>query len=232
MYKELNFKKVISTITKLKIRIKERFPDSSISRVSQELHQTAIGAQSNLIEIAKPILWIRVGVVSAIIVFLFLFFYTISIFEWQLSKPNLAEVIQITEALINDILLVGAALFFLITLETRTKRKKVLQALHQLRSIAHVIDMHQLTKDPSVITGTHKRTANSPERTMTAFELQRYLDYCAEMFSLIGKIAALYSESLPEPEIVSAANDIESLCTGLSQKVWQKLVFLKNSDEM
>jgi len=176
-------------------------------------------------------LWIRTGVVATILSFVALLFYTISVFEWEMSKPDLVEVIQITEALINDILLVGAALFFLISFETRTKRKSLLEALHQLRSIAHVIDMHQLTKDPSVITRPHTRTANSPKRTMTAFELQRYLDYCAEMFSLIGKIAALYSERLPEPEIVSAANDIESLCTGLSQKVWQKLVFLNNSIE-
>ena len=180
-------------------------------------------------KISKPNLWIRSGVIFTILSFLILLFYTVSIFDWQTRKPNLVEVIQITEALINDILLVGAALFFLISFETRTKRKLVLEALHQLRSIAHVIDMHQLTKDPTVITQLHTPTANSPERTMTAFELQRYLDYCAEMFSLIGKIAALYSERLPEPEIVSAANDIESLCTGLSQKVWQKLVFLNSS---
>ncbi len=228
MYKELNFQKVITTITKLENRIKERFPDSSISRVSEELHETAKGAQSKIEDIAKPNLWIRAGVIVTITSFIILLIYTFSVFEWKLKKPGLVDIIQITEALINDVLLVGAALFFLISFETRTKRKSVLEALHQLRSIAHVIDMHQLTKDPTVITRVHTRTANSPERTMSAFELQRYLDYCAEMLSLIGKIAALYSEHLPEPEIVSAANDIESLCTGLSQKVWQKLVFLNN----
>ena len=231
MYKQLDYLKVISTIDKLETRINERFPDSSIGRVSFELSETANGAQARIEKIAQPNLWIRFGVITTIISFVVLFIYTISVFDWRVSKPNLAEVIQITEALINDILLVGAALFFLITLESRTKRKRVLQALHSLRSMAHVIDMHQLTKDPTILTQPHKRTANSPNRRMSAFELQRYLDYCAEMLSLIGKIAALYSESLPEPEIVSAANDIESLCTGLSQKVWQKLVFLNNSTQ-
>jgi hypothetical protein len=28
---------------------------------------------------------------------------------------------------------------------------RILEELHQLRSIAHVIDMHQLTKDPSIL---------------------------------------------------------------------------------
>ncbi len=108
------------------------------------------------------------------------------------------------------------------------KRRSVLQALHQLRSMAHVVDMHQLTKDPAMLNAEQARTENSPQRCMNAFELQRYLDYCSEMFSLIGKMAAMFSEKLPEPEIVSAANEIENLCTGLSRKVWQKMVFLDN----
>ena len=77
--------------------------------------------------------------------------------------------------------------------------------------------------------GGEKETKNSPVRSMTKFELQRYLDYCSEMFSLIGKIAAMFSEKLPDSEIVSAANEIEALCTGLSRKVWQKMVFLDES---
>lgn len=229
MYKELNFKKVLATIAKLESRIKERIPESSISRVCAELHRAATEAQKNVQALAKPNKWIRAGVIAALISFAGLFIYTLSVVEWEFSKPNLAEVIQLTEAVINDILLVGAALFFLITLEQRIKRKSVLTALHELRSIAHVVDMHQLTKDPSVLNTDHIPTKNSPDRTMTAFELQRYLDYCSEMFSLIGKIAALFSERMPEPEIVSAANDIEVLCTGLSRKVWQKMVILEST---
>ena len=50
----------------------------------------------------------------------------------------------------NIIVLMGAALFFLVTIEDRLKRRRALTALHELRSIVHVIDMHQLTKDPSM----------------------------------------------------------------------------------
>ncbi len=226
MYKELRIAKVIDTISKLEIRIKERFPDSGISAVCAELHRTAIGAQDRIDDLSKPNKWTRVGVVTVIVSFIAILSYTLSIVQWEYSKPNLVELIQLTEALINDIVLVGAALFFLITLEQRLKRKSVLKALHELRSIAHVVDMHQLTKDPSMPNQAQYRTEHSPERSMGEFELQRYLDYCSEMFSLIGKIAALFSEKLPEPEIVSAASDIEDLCTGLSRKVWQKIVFM------
>ena len=63
---------------------------------------------------------------------------------------------------------------------------------------------------------------------LTRFELSRYLDYCSEMFSLIGKLAAVYSKDLDDPEVVSAVNDVEALTTGLSRKVWQKLMVLES----
>lgn len=224
MHKELKPDKIITTIAKLESRIKERFPNSGIGRVCGELHFTANNAQSRIDALLKPNRWIRAGIVVAVVIFVGMLVFTVNIVEWEYSKPNITEVIQITEALINNIILVGAALFFLLTFERRLKRKQVLRALHELRSIAHIIDMHQLTKDPSVL--SMDLTASSPKRGLSEFQLHRYLDYCSEMFSLIGKVAALFSENFPEPEIVSAASDVENLCSGLSRKVWQKMVFL------
>lgn len=224
---QLKFNKVIATIDKLEDRIEERIPNSSIQKVCQDLFIIANDAQARIDKLLKPNKWIRFGVFCSVVGFIALVLYTLSVIGIQFKKPDLTELIQITEALINDILLIGAALFFLISLEKRTKTQAALNALHELRSIAHVIDMHQLTKDPSTLLGDYTQTENSPKRTMTPLQLRRYLDYCSEMFSLIGKIAALFSERLPEPEIVSAANDIEVLCTGMSQKVWQKMMILK-----
>ncbi len=226
MYTRLSLNEIIHTIACLETRIFERFPESDIAKVCNELFETASNTQQRIELLSKPNRWIRGGVIAVLVIFASIILYTISLFEWQFSKPDLAEVIQITEALINDIVLVGAALFFLVTFEQRIKRRSVLEDLHHLRSIAHVVDMHQLTKDPSMIGIDQYKTEHSPEHNLNEFELQRYLDYCSEMFSLVGKLAALYSEKMPESEIVSAANDIEDLCTGLSRKVWQKLFFL------
>jgi hypothetical protein len=92
--------------------------------------------------------------------------------------------------------------------------------------MAHVIDMHQLTKDPTVVLQAHKPTAASPTRSMTQFELTRYLDYCAEMLALIGKLAALYAEHLRDAVVIDAVNDIENLTTNLGRKIWQKITIL------
>jgi hypothetical protein len=61
------------------------------------------------------------------------------------------------------------------------------------------------------------------------FELQRYLDYCSEATAIISKVAALYAQSLEDDVVIRAVNEIEVLCTGLSRKIWQKLIILDNS---
>ena len=49
----------------------------------------------------------------------------------------------------DAVLLTGGGMLYLTTLESRWSRHKIMEHLHELRSIVHVIDMHQLPKDPS-----------------------------------------------------------------------------------
>ena len=119
---------------------------------------------------------------------------------------------------------------FLFTLEIRLKRNRALKHLHELRSLVHIVDMHQLTKDPESILNRGPRTASSPKRTMTRFELSRYLDYCSEMSSIIGKVAALYVQDYDDPIVLSAVDQIEDLTTSLSRKTWQKIMINNRSD--
>lgn len=55
---------------------------------------------------------------------------------------------------------------------------------------------------------------------MTEYELGRYLDYCSEMLSLVSKIAFLYVQDFDDTEASESVNNLETLTTGLSQKVW------------
>jgi hypothetical protein len=117
--------------------------------------------------------------------------------------------------------------FFLVTIEERLKRYRALKALHELRSIVHVIDMHQLTKDPSAEVSIAGKTASSPARTLTRYELTRYLDYCSEMLSLTSKVAVLFAQSFPDETVTEAVSDIERIAAGLAQKIWQKIIILE-----
>ena len=102
-----------------------------------------------------------------------------------------------------------------------------MRTLRVLRSLAHIVDMHQLTKDPERVTGQGRSsTASSPRRQMTPFELLRYLDYCSEMLSLISKLAALHVQRFDDEQTLGAVRDIEDLTSNLSQKIWQKIMIL------
>ncbi len=83
--------------------------------------------------------------------------------------------------------------------------------------------MHQLTKDPETIAPAGAGTAIISKRTMTRYQLSRYLGYCSEMSSLIGKVAALYVQKYDDPVVLSAVDQIEDLTTSLSRKAWQKI---------
>ncbi len=93
-------------------------------------------------------------------------------------------------------------------------------------SLAHVIDMHQLTKDPELVLTPYVATPSSPSRELDRFALARYLDYCSELLAITSKLAVLYLEYLDDARVLSAVNDIQSLCNGLSNKIWQKIMIL------
>jgi hypothetical protein len=226
----LRAQNIIATLEKLHARIKARFPDAGLTNVCAELVATAHWSARDAANVARPDhLWraavlvlVAGGIAAQIAAFRFL-----HVAGGALSAPDL---VQGLEAAVNLLILFGGAVWFLMTLEERGKRRHVLDALHRLRSLAHIIDMHQLTKDPTVILDPNK-TAASPERTMTQFELTRYLDYCAEMQSLIGKLAALYADRMRDSVVIEAVNDIENLTTGLGRKIWQKITILSALDE-
>lgn len=228
-YNVLDAAKIIETVERLTRRVGERFPESGLYQVSRQLLAQAHQAQERARYIARPMVWIRLIIGLLIAIVLFGFVLTI----WILTAADIAlqgfsffDFVQTLEAGINDIIFLGAGIFFLITVEVRYKRSRALKALNELRAIAHVIDMHQLTKDPEYVLQRGRTTASSPERTMTGYELGRYLDYCSEMLSLTGKLAALYTQKFDDGVVLESANEIESLTTGLARKIWQKLMIL------
>ena len=55
----------------------------------------------------------------------------------------------------------------------------------------------------------------------------RYLDFCSEMLSSISKVAALYVQDFPHPVALTAVDEVETMTTGLSRKIWQKIDILE-----
>lgn len=222
---------ILQTIQRLEKRIDDRFPDSKLKKTCRGFLEMAEQSQQNILFIAKANIPIRLFTLLITSMAVVGIVYSFSLLDLGLSSLTFVDLVTLAEATINDLVLLGAALFFLVSLELRLKRSKAMKFLDQLRGLAHVIDMHQLTKDPIMVGVIKMQTYHSPKRTFSKFELQRYLDYCSEILSLIGKVAALYAQSLPDDVIVSTVNDIESLSEGLSRKIWQKIMILAEIDE-
>jgi hypothetical protein len=224
MYRSLDPGKTIDTLRTLSQRIDERFPGASLNRVCVELLTIAEETTGRIDWLSRRHNGIRV----AIFVVLGMAIYLGRLIVHHLNFRNDGKfTIEELDAATNALVLIGAALLFLFTLESRLKRARVLKALHELRALSHVIDMHQLTKDPSqVVVGVGQRTRSSPQRTLTPYQLTRYLDYCTEMLSLVGKLAALHAQKTSDSVVLQAVNDIEQLTNGISRKIWQKIMIL------
>ena len=229
----LDPEKIVKTVQILKNRISERFPNASLTEICGDLLQIAEKAQRTGIAIGRPMIGVRL--LSAAIIFGIIagFGFVVNLIRIPNQPLPAQDLVQTIDAGFNALVLIGGTLLFLVTRETRVKRSRALKAIHELRSLAHIIDMHQLTKDPERVMRPDigADTESSPKRTMNRFQLNRYLDYCSEMLALIGKIAALYVEHFPDSQAVGAVNDLENLTTGQSRKIWQKIMILQTVPE-
>jgi len=231
-YRRLDAQHLVSSLSQLDARIRDRFPKAGLARVCQDLITITQENSSRAAAIGQRDWWLWLGIVLLLGVSAAGLTQLIRLVDFAKTTPdNVYTLVQGIDAGIHIIFVMGGLLFFLITVEDRLKRQRALKAINELRSIIHVIDMHQLTKEPASILAGGPSTANSPKRTLTPFELGRYLDYCSEMLSLVAKVAVLYAQSQPDPVIVDAVSDIERLTTNLSQKIWQKIMLVHSGPE-
>ena len=227
-YSKLSPEPIRVTIEQLRDRISERFPNSGLSRVATELATVAHQNNVVLAQVRKPIWWLRAAAVIALLTLLGLAIWVaISIAQMaDVRTSSLADILQAIDAAINELIFLALAVFFLTSLEVRFKRRHALRMLHRFRSLAHIVDMHQLTKDPEYVLHSVPRTASSPVRHLTRAELTRYLEYSSELLALVSKLAALHAQDLQDAVVLAAVNDVESLTADLSRKVWQKITIL------
>lgn len=213
-YQTLDPVRIVETLERLKARIDKAFPESGLSKVCAELTTTARHTSQRAAEIAAHNWPLRIAVSLIILAGVWALFAAAKFLHLEEVESNVG-LLQTLEAAVNLLILFGGATWFLIGLDDRLKRQRALDQLHTLRSLAHVVDMHQLTKDPHA--SAQDGVALGPEA------LTRYLDYCAEMLALIAKLAALYAERMRDPLVIDTVTEIENLTTGLARKIWQKI---------
>ncbi len=136
------------------------------------------------------------------------------------------EWVPLLESGVNDLVFAALAIWFLYSVPERLQRSGLLALLHRLRSMAHIVDMHQLTKDPERLRESFSPTPRSVPMDLSPDELEHYLDYCSEALSLIGKAAALCAEESRDPIVLDTVSTVETLTVSLERKIWQKIAVL------
>jgi hypothetical protein len=221
---ELRVDLLVVTIDRLRQRIETRLPGRNLALLAVALREIAQRAAERSARFRKPHLPLRLlsgalvlGIGAALVYAKTLLRFT-DVDGWDL--------LQGLDAAISTLVFLGAVVIFLFSMEQRIKREQALEAMQELRALAHIIDMHQLPKDPERTLNPAIGTAVSPVDGLTPFELGRYLDYCGELLSLIGKIAVIYVQGYQDPVVLSAVDEVEDLTNGLSRKIWQKIMIL------
>lgn len=219
----------MATAERLSDRIDDRFKGRGISVISDNLVIVARRTQDDLDALNRPRWPLRIAIAAVVLGLLAI--VALAAAPLDLTEADVRgfdEWIMVFESAIQDVIFIGLAAVFLRSIEGRMRRREALGGLHELRSMAHVIDMHQLTKDPEALLAPEERTEHSPDRTMSRFELTRYLDYCSEMLSIIAKLAAMYAQENQDGLVLVTVREIESLTSNLSSEVWQKMILLQD----
>ena len=226
MERQLSKDKLLETAEKVGKRIKERFPGSGLSRVAAEIVEITKGAIVRAESISRPNVWLRGGLV---VVLLIAVAGAVSYFQTRTDgKSAWQAAVEFLDVTKGSTAVLGAVAIFLFTLETRLKRRRALEAVHELRAVAHLIDMRQLAKDPDRL-GDPTDPVNVEGRALDAEGLGRYLHFCTELLAVVSKIGQLYVQDFPDSTAVTAVDHFEGLATGLSNKIWQKLMILDRS---
>lgn len=218
-YTRLDEGSILRTIEALRDRIRATFPDANLLHVCEQF----LGVSKRVVSVEQylrrphwPLRLVGIAAVAVLTAFMIM----ITVFAARAGgEMTFNSVVGTMESAINDLAFFGIAVFFLLRLETRVKRRRALEMLHELRSLTHIVDMHQLTKDPVMLTTTAEG--------MSPADLGRYLDFCSDMLSLIGKVSALMVQHFNDDVVLAAVNEIETLTTGLSRKMWQKITLLE-----
>lgn len=223
----LDSTKVSATVEALKRRVQERFPGSGLNAIAHRLVELAGKTPTRLDEIEKVSPRIKVAsLAAATLVVVGASNVIVALHGDKLSASQLSE-ISATEALLQELVLIGVGVAFIAGWESRWKRRNALRGLREIRAFVHLVDMHQLTKDPHRATvSSLGDTDSSPRRDLTMDELGRYLDYCSEMLALASKLASMYAERHDDRVVLDTVNEIETLANGLAAKVWQKIALL------
>lgn len=220
---------VLATVRRLEQRIEARFPGRGLHRLAGELATLVATVATSTASVRGRRSWLRplsrLGIAAVLAVTTTVLVLAVRSATMDAPDSGL-EWVPLLESAVNDLVFAALGIWFLYSVPERLQREGLLELLHRLRSMAHIVDMHQLTKDPERLRESFAPTPQSVPMDLSPAELEHYLDYCSELLSLIGKTAALCAEESRDALVLDTVSTIEALTVSLERKIWQKIAVL------
>lgn len=229
-YERLALDPVRATAVRLLERMEARIPGRDLINVGRELirliDDVGAGASETRGRLRTARVVSRIGLALVIAGAIALFVVAARDAFTRHEPESSVDWIPLIEAAINDLVFVAVAVFFLHSVPDRLERSRLLTLLHRLRSLAHIVDMHQLAKDPERLRNSFRPSAKSIDVGLDRNQMEAYLEYCTELLSLVGKSAALCAEESRDSVVLDTVRAIETLTTSMAREIWQKISLL------
>jgi hypothetical protein len=212
----LDLNKIIATAKNLTDDIHARLPQTSLAKLADELLQITEATEDHLQRANRPIIAIRVSTSLAAVLGLLGMSYLIHHLKTRWEFGTISEFVEGTDAGFNLILILAGALWSLLTLESRIKRKEILGSIEELREFVHVIDLTQLYYTPEL----YRARRDNPRSSRILDD--SYLLFCTQMLGVLGNLASLYTRGGAGDSILRAASEVEMLAIAISTKQLSK----------
>lgn len=218
-FDRLDADQLLATIREVRAKIDGDFHGRGLSRVAARLELVAQDVDRGARKVRRPYWEVRLLIALVMVGVGAAGSYLLGFSHFDpVAASDTLTLIQALDAVFNAVFLLLAGIVSIVSIEQRMKRSRALADLHRVRSLTHVIDMHQLSKDP---VGRGEVTDAEHQN------LLGYLSYCTDLLNLTGKIGALYAQDMQDLVIIETVNDIELLSSNLARKIWQKIQILR-----
>ncbi|MGO9601023.1 MAG: hypothetical protein ACLP7Q_23830 [Isosphaeraceae bacterium] len=208
--------RVIETTENLDRRVRDRFPESNLAGLTAELARIARQTDKRVRQARRPIYIIRVACLLAVTVGLLGLWYLVRHIRTRWEFGTITEVFESADAGFNLLVVLAGALWFLITIEARVKRKETLAFLGELIEFVQLIDVTQLYYTPEFYRSNPLPGDTSPRLDYT------YLLFCSEMLGVIGNLAPLYTRGNLDDSVWRAASDVVMLANAINGRLLSK----------
>jgi hypothetical protein len=221
--------KIILTAENLARRVSERLPKSTLAGLAADLAEIARLTDERARLARRPIHLIRgagwlAGALGVLGLWYFVGRIQTHLINAHLEFGTITDLFESADAGFNILVALAGALWFLVTMEARVKRKQALEHIGELLEFIQLIDVTQLYYTPELYQSNF-----SPDSAQSKFD-HTYLLFCNEMLGLIGNLAPLYNRGNMDDSVWRATSDVVMLANAIQGRLFAKSEAIRSAN--